>query len=289
MNENKVALWIIFGVLAFVGVLWYAFENPALNPRLDEETYTIIRKWDMPVELNEISGISWISENKIACVQDEEGIIYIYNLSTSLIEHQTNFSKAGDYEGIVVVDSTAYVLESNGEIFEVSNFMNTDFTVKSYKTFFTGKNNMESLGLDLKNNRLILISKNKDPESDDHKGIYAFDLATKTISKNLVSKISLNDPIFKVKDADDDADKNPSFSPSDIDINTSNGDIYVLQGKTPQVLIMDSLSKPKIIHNFHSEAFPQPEGITFSPEGTLYISNEGKNGTANILEIEFDE
>ena len=289
MNENKVAFWIIFGVLAFVGVLWYAFENPALNPRLEEQTYTIIRKWDMPVELNEISGISWISENKIACVQDEEGIIYVYNLSTSLVEHQTNFSKAGDYEGIVVVDSIAYVLESSGEIFEVANFMNTDFTVKSYKTIFTGKNNMESLGLDRKNNRLLLISKNKDPESNDYKGIYAFDLATKTISKNLVSKISINDPIFKVKDVDDDADKTPSFSPSDIDINPSNGDIYVLQSKTPQVLIMDSLSKPKIIHNFQGETFPQPEGITFSPEGTLYISNEGKKGTANIVEIEFKE
>jgi WD40 repeat protein len=289
MNENKIAFWIIFSVLAFVGILWYAFENPALNPRLEEQTYKIIRKWDMPVELNEISGISWISENKIACVQDEDGIIYIYNLSTSLVEHQTNFSKAGDYEGLVVVDSTAYVLESNGEIFEVENFMSSNFTVKSFKTFFTGKNNMESLGLDLKNKRLLLTSKNKDPQGNDFKGIYAFDLVTKTVSKNPVSKISLTDPIFKVRDVDDDADKTPSFSPSDIDINPANGDIYVLQSKAPQVLIMDSLSKPKIIHNFHSDAFPQPEGITFSPEGTLYISNEGKNGTANILEVEFDE
>ncbi len=289
MNENKIAFWIIFGVLAFVGLLWYAFENPALNPRLEEETYIIIRKWDMPVELNEISGISWFSENKIACVQDEDGILYIYNLSTALIEHQTNFSKAGDFEGLAIVDSTAYVLESSGEIFEISNFLKTDFTVKSYKTSFTGKNNMESLGLDLKNNRLLLTAKNKDPQSNDYKGIYAFDLATKTISKNPILKIALNDAVFQIKDADDDVDKTPSFLPSDIDINPADGKIYVLQSNPPQVLIMDSLSKPKIIHYFHSETFPQPEGLTFSPEGTLYISNEGKNGTANILEVQFKE
>lgn len=289
MNENKIAFWIIFGVLAFVGVLWYAFENPALNPRLEEETYTIIRKWDMPVELNEISGISWISENKIACVQDEEGIIFVYNLSTSLVDYQINFSKAGDYEGLVILDSTAYVLESSGEIFEVANFLKTDFTVKNYKTPFTGKNNMESLGLDRKNNRLLLTAKNIDPQGNNYKSIYAFDLDTKTISNNPISKISLNDPVFQIKDADDDIDQTPSFSPSDIDINPANGNIYILQSNPPQVLIMDSLSKPKIIHHFHRDAFPQPEGITFSPEGTLYISNEGKNGTANILEVEFDE
>ncbi len=289
MNENKIAFWIVFGVLAFVGILWYAFENPALNPRLEEQTYKIIRKWDMPVELNEISGISWISEDKIACVQDEEGNIYIYNLSSSMVENQINFSKDGDYEGLVIVDSTAYVLESNGEIFEITNFQNKDFTVKNYKTIFSGKNNMESLGLDLKNNRLLLIAKNKDPQSNDFKGIYAFDLETKTISKVPISKISLNDPVFQVKDADDDVDKTPSFSPSDIDINPTNRNTYVLQSNPPQVLILDSLSKPRSIHHFNRESFSQPEGLTFSPEGTLYISNEGKHGTANILEVVLDE
>ena len=84
MNENRLAFIIIVGVLAFVGILWYAFENPALNPRLENESYTIVRKWDMPIELNEISGIRWISEDKIAAVQDEEGIIFIYNLKKEL-------------------------------------------------------------------------------------------------------------------------------------------------------------------------------------------------------------
>ena len=51
---------------------------------------------------------------------------------------------------------------------------------------------------------------------------------------------------------------------------------------------MDSIGKLLKLHKLYEESFPQPEGITFAPDGTLYISNEGKGGTANILEVEFD-
>ena len=109
-NENKIAFIIVASVLILVSLLWFAFQNPSLNPRLEKENYTIIRKWEMPKELDEISGITWAGENKIACVQDEEGIIFIYNLTSSLVEKTINFSKAGDYEGLAIIDSTAYVL-----------------------------------------------------------------------------------------------------------------------------------------------------------------------------------
>ncbi|HBL79205.1 MAG TPA: hypothetical protein DDZ79_04300, partial [Aequorivita sp.] len=68
----------------------------------------------MPIELNEISGIRWISDDKIAAVQDEEGIIFIYNLQTNLVEKKISFGKSGDYEAITTTDSTAYVMESSG-------------------------------------------------------------------------------------------------------------------------------------------------------------------------------
>jgi uncharacterized protein YjiK len=290
MNENKIAFWIIFGVLAFVGIMWYAFENPAINPRLDKETYIIVRKWDMPKELKEISGISWISKDKIACEQDEDGIIFIYNLSTELVEKKVNFAKAGDYEGIAVVDSTAYVMESDGRLFEVTNYLKDNFQTKEYKTPFSGKNNIESLTADTTNNRLLLTVKNKDPNSNKYKGIYAFDLSTKRTNKQPVLKIPLEDPIFKTKDADDDNDKFTGFYPSDIAINPINGNIYVLEAKNPQLLIMDPNGKPIKLHKLHPKTFAQPEGITFAPDGTLYISNEGgHNKPGNILEVELKE
>src|SRR5690554_5062322 len=99
-NENTIAFIIVLSVLVLVGFLWFAFENPALNPRLQKENYTILRKWKMPDQLHEISGITWIGEDRFACVQDEEGILFIYNIAKEEIEETVNFSMAGDYEGI---------------------------------------------------------------------------------------------------------------------------------------------------------------------------------------------
>ncbi|MCZ4317777.1 SdiA-regulated domain-containing protein [Aequorivita viscosa] len=289
MKENRIAFFIIVGVLAFVGILWYAFENPALNPRLEEETYTIIRKWDMPIALNEISAIRWIAEDKIACVQDEDGIIFIYNLNTNLVEKKINFGKSGDYEGLTTAFNNAYVMESSGRLYEVENYLSPNFETKDFQLPFSGKNNMESLVADTLKNRLLFTVKDKDPNSSNYKGIYAFNLDTKTTQSLSILKIPLDHSIFKSEDADDDVESTSNFYPSDMAIHPKTGSFYVLEGKNPQMLIMDSLGKPLRLHKLYKESFPQPEGITFAPNGTLYISNEGKNGTANILEVEFEK
>lgn len=288
-NENKIAFIIIASVLILVSFLWFAFQNPSLNPRLEKENYTIVRKWEMPKELDEISGITWIGENQLACVQDEEGIIFIYDLTSNTVEKTVNFSKSGDYEGITVVDSTAFVLRSDGALFEVINFLSNNFEVKTHDTPFSGKNNMESLTVDKENNRLLLMPKNKDLKSDDYMGVYAFNLETKQIDSNPLMTIKHNDPIFENKNKDDDKAGSNAINPADIAINPLNGNIYIVDGKKPQLLIIDPQGKAIKLNNLLKETFNQPEGIIFSPEGILYISNEGKNGTANIMEVEFDQ
>lgn len=289
MKENLISLLIILGVLGLVGILWFAYENPTLNPKLKEESYVIIRKWDMPHELSEISGIQYISKNIISCIQDEEGIIFMYNLSTDTVEQKINFSKAGDYEGIAIVDSTAFVLESNGKINVVENYLSPDFKTRIVNTFFSSKNDMESLTLDSLNNRLLMVVKEKDPNSKDYKGIYSFNLETYTVDKEPVHKILVDDPIFFKDNFYATKGKKREFLPSDIAINPLDNNIYILEGKNPRLLIMDPNGKLLKLHVLNKKSFNQPEGITFSPEGKLYISNEGKGGKANILEVELKE
>ena len=286
MRENVISALIIIGVLALVGGLWFVYQNPALNPRLEVESYTIIRKWEMPEELDEISGIDYIEEDKIACVQDEEGIIYIYNLNTNLVDRKINFAKAGDYEGLAIVDSTAYILESNGKLHQVSRYRDSTFATSVLQTPFTGKNNVESLTLDAKNRRLLMIAKDSDLHSKQYKGIYAFDLESKKVLPQPVYKINMNDPLLMDDKKDGDLGE---FYPSDLAINPVDGNIYILEGKVPKLLIMDSEGNILRLHKLYKKSFPQPEGITFAPDGTLYISNEGKNGEASILEVELKE
>jgi hypothetical protein len=50
-------------------------------------------------------------------------------------------------------------------------------------------------------------------------------------------------------------------------------------------LVLDKNGKPKTLKTLDSKAFYKPEGISFSPQGDMYISNEGKKDPGNILEV----
>ncbi|MDT0648199.1 hypothetical protein RM545_16010 [Zunongwangia sp. F260] len=76
------------------------------------------------------------------------------------------------------------------------------------------------------------------------------------------------------------------MSPSDLSIHPVNGKIYVLEGIHPKILIMSSNGDAEKIIKLSKKEFNQPKGITFSPSGKTYISNEGE--PANIMEIELN-
>ena len=76
-------------------------NNPSLN-------LTISNTWELPEELNEISGIAWLQGNTFACVQDEEGYIFIYDLDQEKITTKIKFAGPGDYEGIAINGEDAY-------------------------------------------------------------------------------------------------------------------------------------------------------------------------------------
>src|SRR6476620_1551795 len=92
----------------------------------------VTQKWSMPKELTEISGMVYLSNNQFACIQDEDGSIFIYNTATNKVDKEIPFSKHGDYEGIAVVGSTAYVLRSDGTLFEVMNYLGKNPSTQKY-------------------------------------------------------------------------------------------------------------------------------------------------------------
>lgn len=233
-------------------------------------------RWEMPKVLTEISGITWLGTDKIAAVQDEVGVIFIYDLVKKDVEDKIPFSGKGDYEGIAAVDDKFYVLRSDGLIVEVK-----EGEAKPYKTHLSAFHDAEGLFYDKANNRLLVAVKANDPVSSTRKGIYSFDLSSKKMSDQPVMFVDLEHPLLG-----EGKKMGDRFQPSDLAIHPVTGEVYVIDGANSSLLVMDQKSEIKAVYKLDRSVLKQPEGITFSPSGDLYISSEGAKERGVIVKVD---
>ncbi len=246
---------------------------------------SIINKWEMPAELTEISGLAWIKDDLFACVQDEDGTIFIFNAANSKVEKKIDFAGPGDYEGIAVINDVVYVMRADGVFFRVDNINAAKPTVKEFKTHLTVQNDVQGFTYDKKMNRLLAAMKGDESGTQNFKGIYAIDPVTNTMSKTPVFRLSVN----PAENASGKKKKNKGILPSEISVHPLNNDLYIVDAGAPGLKILNQAGEEKGNYTFNKNDFPQPEGITFSPDGRIFISNEGKKGMGNIVEVKLVE
>lgn len=282
IGHNKTVILITTGLLLFAAAFLFTFQGEAkkyksgISPAVKVE-----RTWELPRVLKEISGIAFVGSDKIACVQDERGSIFIYNLKDSRVDKEIKFGNKGDYEGIAVKDNVAYVLESNGTIYRIVDFLETA-KVEIFETFFTQRNDIEGLFYDRSEDRLLLAVKSLDPQSKDQKGIYAAQLPSLEVRETPVIKLTFKEKIFKEIRKKDIGD---SFFPSEIARHPNSGEILVLEAREPRLLVLDPSGVPKHLYRLDRKLFPQPEGLAFDSSGNLFISNEGNPATIHRVTI----
>ena len=125
-------------LLSLGAVIFLACARHTLIPyNLNEPTTVLV----LPDTLREISDISMIDSNRIACIQDENGILFIVNARDGKIEKQLTFAPNGDYEGIAVVKENIYVLRSDGFLYQIKNFTSDKPQINSFATGVPAKNN----------------------------------------------------------------------------------------------------------------------------------------------------
>ena len=278
MSKSNLFVGLFAAVLIAVGVIGFSKVNKANSEMAKgSDNYTITETWELPTELNEISGIVWIDDHTLACVQDENGMIYFYDLGERSITKEISFAGNGDYEGLALHNSDLYVMQSDGLLYEIKNWESADRTINAHQTQFKSDHNMESLTYSINDNSLLTAPKDKDVK-DDFKGIYKVSMSSKDTDAPIY-KIDMNDKALK-----EYRSKKlwKTFNPSEIAVHPKTNEIYVLEGKNPMLLILDEQGAIKSVNKLDEINFPQPEGMTFSPDGDLYISNESNNGAATI-------
>jgi uncharacterized protein YjiK len=289
-------LILLPGLLSFCKAPNISYEDSRYELASPDHRFT------MPASLEEISGISWAGEGKLACIEDENGIIYFYNLAEEKVTSEVEFGKDGDYEDIAVVKSTAYVLKSNGNIFQVKDFTKEDIKVKKYKTLLSNKNDAEGMAYDPSANRLLIACKGSPTyeKENPYKGfraVYYFDLETNQLYDKPEYLVDLRN-IDAYKDQGNFAqfssklakilgitDPYASFRPSGIAIHPLTQEVYIISSVGKLMVVLDREGYILGVQSLDPMLFRQPEGICFSPQGDLYISNEGKGGKGYILKF----
>jgi hypothetical protein len=226
-------------------------------------------------DLLEISGLVHLEGNRIAAINDEEGMLFFHDLEKDSSETY-KFGGKGDYEEIVKTDSGFFVLDSKGDLYHTRTPGQ-----ESEKYKFPGKNiEFESLVWYDKENQLVLISKDQRKKRTDISA-YSFDLRTKQFNKEPLFNISYKQIFLLLENY------NADCKPSAAAISPINDKLYILASIGKVLLECTRQGKLTKIYKINPTQFPQPEGITFAANGDMYISNEGLEGKATILKFPY--
>jgi uncharacterized protein YjiK len=226
--------------------------------------------------LEEISGLTYFAPNQLAALNDEHGRVYVYDILERKIVQRIRFEGNGDFEGLELVGKDMYAIKSSGKLYRFN--IDVAGVVETINSPFSYDNNIEGLGYDKKsNNLLIALKESGDIKNVNVKGkaVYGYNLSSKKFSRS---------PLFVLSDADLErvlGAENKKLKPSGIAVHPITGDIYMVASVGRALVVFDNNGKPKNLTLLKRSIFPQPEGITFDPNGDLFISNEvdGDGGT----------
>lgn len=239
----------------------YDLENPS-------------QKIKLPNSLQEVSGLSFYKNNQLACINDEQGKVFIFDLDKKEISEKIPFGKTGDYEGIEVVGNEVFVLKSNGMIkgFKIGEAFEREIDCTNPDVL-----EYEGLSYDPSTDNLLLAAKERVKDKDDKKTIYAYSFKNKVLSKY----ISIPEEVVKTKIGGKD------FRPSGIAIHPLTQEIFIVASQGKKLLILSKDGEKEALIDLNASLFKQPEGICFTPNGNLYISSEGDGGDGYILAFDY--
>jgi hypothetical protein len=253
----------------------------------------------LPESLHEISGLSIIDSASVCCVQDENGILFIYDVNKKKMVSQVPFGPNGDYEGIARVDSNMYVLRSDGLLYEIRDFMGNNPETFSYDTGVPVSNN-EGLCYDRGAHRLLIGCKSKleGRENRDRRLVYAFDLDKKELAHTPLFDFRVSAvmdfarahnvalPVRVTKKGKERVVR-IRLSTSEIAIHPVTRELYVLSAADKMLFIFDPAGKLVHLEQLDPLLFNKPEGIAFYSNGDMLISNEGQQLSPTLLRFNY--
>lgn len=234
---------------------------------------------NLPEALDEISGIAYYpKDTSVFAIIDEDGILFKIPVNKPKAYREWKFDKKRDFEDIVLIDSTFYVLISNGDIESIKFSGNSVLTNKSN---FSGEskkvNEFEALYHDKDSSKLIMLCKTCETDPKKSFSSFAYDYLD-------TSMIYLSYITFDMSALESKLNVDKHLKPSAAAVNPITGDIYIISSIQKLLVITNNRGEFKEVYKLDPTIYKQPEGITFTPTGDMIISNESaETGFANLL------
>lgn len=274
--KNICRIAVIFGLISCKQVRWNVPESP---PGYD---FSKPVKFWMPEKLDEISGLT-IQDEEVYAVQDELGRLYHFQLDSDKIT-STRFGNKADYEDLAILDSTVFILESNGTIYSFPLSMADADEVKDTRKWNLLATQCEYEGSFAYSgtHQLYILSKEckNDKKTQKRSGII---LKWEKDSLSVIDSFAIDlDLVRKIN-----GNKKSKFNPSALALHPVTHEWYILSSSNNWLLIADPKWSPILRVKLKASFFTQPEGICFDATGNLYIANEkGSAFEGRILKFE---
>lgn len=252
----------------------YDFARPAT-------TYVI------PAELQEISGQALVNDQQLACIEDETGDLFFYNLRTQRLDSTVHFGPEGDYEDVARIPGGYLVLRSDGTLLKRVGQATT-----TYATGLSAANEPEGIAYDAASQTLLVACKGEPGAGLDgtKRAVYRLHPATYRIESRPVYVLDIEAILTRSPDAvrQGKAAKKTGrlsqFAPSAVAVHPRTHHVFVLSARGNDLVELDAQGRLVAAQTLDPALFPQPEGLAFAPNGDLFVSSEAgsKHGQGRL-------
>ncbi len=262
-------------------ILILLFSFNFLIPQSNLKDYNLkeAKQIKMPGYLREISGLAVSENGGIFSHDDERGIVYQIDYTKGEIKKKFAIGTPipnRDFEGIAIVKDKFYLITSSGDIYEFNEAKDKKSSkYKIYRTGLTASYNIEGLCYDPNTNSLLAACKGYPGKKyKGYRAIYSFNLKEKKLEAKprFLLPLEILDKKYGMK----------NFSPSAIEQNPRTGTFFILSSHVKALIEIAPDGKIIAAVLLSGKDHKQPEGITFTKDMKMLISDEGRGGHGTI-------
>ncbi len=236
---------------------------------------------ELPPELVEISGLALSDDGRLFAHGDERAFVYEIDPRSGQALLRFRLGRnglRGDFEGIAIAGDRFFLVESDGSLIEFGiGEADEQVEYRRIRTRFRNRCEVEGLAFDATTNALLMVCKTPRRRSlEDHLVVFAFSLEEMALEEEERVRV----PIGQFGEPAAGGDR--VIEPSGIEINPLTGRWFIVASAQGIVLELTREGRPIGSRELSPDFHRQPEGITFGPEGELFIGDEGDGEAATI-------